>query len=123
MVRAVLRLMALLFAAASFASAEEPQKPLPDLEISTKVTAKELRFDETPNVTVTFSGSPCRETVDESKHENLPKPVQPGVTYKNIKVEVELSSTFKDALKKLEDALEQAARQQAAPREGDEKKP
>lgn len=65
-----------------------------DLAITGSVTARELRFDVVPNPTVEFTGRPQRDTVWEAERENLPRPVQPGVTYRDIGVRLRITSVF-----------------------------
>src|SRR5687768_3077146 len=65
-----------------------------DLSITARVTADSLRFEKVPNTRVEFTGKPERETVWEAERENLPRPVQPGVTYRNIGITLRITSVF-----------------------------
>jgi hypothetical protein len=65
-----------------------------DVSITASVTAKELKFDVVPNPTVKFPGKPERVTVWEADRQNLPKPVEPGVTYRNIGIQLRIASRF-----------------------------
>jgi hypothetical protein len=66
----------------------------PDLAITANVTARELRFEQVPNPRVDFMGRPQRETVWDAARRNLPRPVQPGVTYRDIGIELKITSRF-----------------------------
>ena len=58
----------------------------PDIEVSTRVRAKELRFGRVPETKVSFFGEPAYEASSEVDRENLPEEVEPGVTYKDVEV-------------------------------------
>ena len=77
----------------------------PDLSITARVTARELRFDVVPNPTVEFTGQPRRETVWEADRDNLPRPVQPGVTYRDIGIRLRITSVFADIERIVAEAL------------------
>jgi hypothetical protein len=55
----------------------------PDVEIGARVTARRLRFHERPQADVQLHGE-----VHESgsERENLPEQVEPGVTYRDVRV-------------------------------------
>ena len=76
-----------------------------DVSITANVTAKELKFEVVPNPTVEFFGKPERETVWEADRQNLPKPVQPGVTYRNIGIQLRITSRFADIDRIVSEAL------------------
>lgn len=76
-----------------------------DISITASVTAKELKFEVVPNPTVEFFGKPERETVWEADRQNLPKPVQPGVTYRNIGIQLRITSRFADIDRIVSEAL------------------
>src|SRR5919202_933961 len=88
---------------------ESPQRggagAQPDLSITARVTARELRFEKVPNPKVDFTGRPRRETVWESERENLPKQVQPGVTYRDIGITLRITSVFADIDRIVAEAL------------------
>lgn len=63
---------------------------------------RELRFESVGTPTVEFSGNPTNETVWEAQRENLPKPVQPGVTYTNGGVRLVISTRFQELAQALE---------------------
>jgi hypothetical protein len=58
----------------------------PDVEIEAVVKAKSLRFEHVPETEVSFHGGPEREEVSGSERENLPDEVEPGVTYRDVRV-------------------------------------
>lgn len=90
------------------AAQRDPQSngaPDVDLAITANVTAKELRFDEVPNPKVEFTGKPERVTVWNAERQNLPRPVQPGVTYRDIGVQLKITSVFADIDRIVAEAL------------------
>lgn len=76
-----------------------------DLAITATVTAKELRFEAVPNPTVEFPGRPERDTVWDAVRDNLPRPVQPGVTYRDIGIRLTIVSRFADIERIVAEAL------------------
>ena len=58
----------------------------PDVEMEAVVKAKSLRFERVPDIEVSFHGGPEREQVSGSERENLPDEVEPGVTYRDVRV-------------------------------------
>ncbi|MDQ6788049.1 MAG: hypothetical protein M3033_14690 [Acidobacteriota bacterium] len=76
-----------------------------DLAITATVTARELKFDVVPNPTVEFTGRPERKTVWEADRQNLPRPVEPGVTYRNIGIQLRITSRFADIEQIVAEAL------------------
>jgi len=67
----------------------------PDIEIGAAATAKKLRFRKKPRSDVEFEKrgeanlegiAPEIETSSGSERENLPDEVEPGVTYRDVKV-------------------------------------
>jgi hypothetical protein len=68
-----------------------------DVSITSRVTAQELRFKVVPNSKIEFSGSPQRTTGWQTERVNLPKPVQAGVTYRNIGINLDITSVFSDS--------------------------
>ncbi len=81
-----------------------------DLAITAHVTARELRFDVVPNPRVEFSGQPKRETVWDAARQNLPRPVQPGVTYRDIGIQLVIISVFADIDRIVAEALGEVPR-------------
>jgi hypothetical protein len=59
---------------------------LPDIDVSTGVRAKKLRFGAVPRTRVWFEGEPGEESSTEAERENLPDEVEPGVTYRDVTV-------------------------------------
>lgn len=76
-----------------------------DISITAHVRARSLRFETAPNPTVEFSGSPARDTVWDAQRENLPTPVQPGVTYRDIGIRLKITSVFRDIDRIVAEAL------------------
>jgi hypothetical protein len=58
----------------------------PDVDITTRVRAKELRFRTAPEVNVWFDGEPAQESAVWSERVNLPDEVEPEVTYRDVEV-------------------------------------
>lgn len=61
--------------------------PEPDIEFSSTVEARELRFREAPRTEVVFSGEPGKASAERSRRVNLPEPVEPAVDYREVRVE------------------------------------
>ena len=59
---------------------------LPDVEISTSVRARAIRFGTVPQPRVWFDGEPGVRSSSVSERENLPDAIEPGVTYRDIRV-------------------------------------
>ena len=76
-----------------------------DIAITATVRAKELRFEIVPNPTVEFPGNPKRDTVWDAERENLPRPVEPGVTYRDIGIRLKIVSRFADIDRIVAEAL------------------
>jgi hypothetical protein len=58
----------------------------PDVEISARVRADEIRFECKPEVEVVVVGDTPFSSESGSERENLPDEVEPGVTYRDIEV-------------------------------------
>ncbi|HEY9285782.1 MAG TPA: hypothetical protein VIP46_20195 [Pyrinomonadaceae bacterium] len=93
-------------------SSEAPSQPSrqvsedeADVAITANVTASSLRFEAVPDVTVEFPGRPRRETAWEAERTNLPRPVQPGVTYRDVGVRLKIVSVFADIDRIVAEAL------------------
>lgn len=80
-----------------------------DVAITATVTARELKFEQVPNPTVEFPGAPARETVWEADREKLSRPVEPGVTYRDIGIRLRISSRFADIERIVAEALGEIA--------------
>jgi len=57
-----------------------------DVEVSTGLRAGELRFGIVPDTKVWFEGEPAERSSSETERENLPKRVEPGETYRDVRV-------------------------------------
>jgi hypothetical protein len=62
---------------------ELPEDEVPDVDVSTWVRAKELRFGIVPEVKIWFAGEPGFRASSRTEKENLPDDVEPGVTYRD----------------------------------------
>lgn len=58
----------------------------PDVDISTSVRARWLRFDIVPETKVWFEGEPAESSISETERENLPDEVEAGVVYRDVAV-------------------------------------
>lgn len=96
-----------LFLLAAAAAPAQPSS-LPDVAILATVHARELRFDEKPEVRVevwgSVNGRPAA-TVSTSDRTNLPDEVQPHVTYRDIGILLTITSTLPDIETILDEAL------------------
>ncbi|MGQ0814606.1 MAG: hypothetical protein ACT4O1_09085 [Gemmatimonadota bacterium] len=68
----------------------------PDIAIVARVRAAALRFDVRPSATLQVAGCPAVDTTHVVVRTNLPKPVEPGVTYRNVTVDFRLTTRFRD---------------------------
>lgn len=78
-----------------------------DLVITATVRAKELKFEKVPDTKVEFPGKGKRETVWEADRENLPKPVEPNVTYRDIGIKLRIYSRFSEIQKIVLEAIDE----------------
>lgn len=76
-----------------------------DIAITATVTARELRFEVVPNPTVEFPGKHQRETVWDAERDNLPRSIEPGVTYRDIGIRLKIVSRFADIERIVAEAL------------------
>jgi hypothetical protein len=83
----------------------DPDVEAADIAITANIKAKSLVFEVVPNPTVEFPGTPERNTIWEAKRENLPTPVEPGVTYRDIGIRLKITSVFKDIDRIVAEAL------------------
>ena len=82
-----------------------------DVEIGAAASAKRLRFRTKPDTEVRFGGSPEIESDSHTERENLPEEVEPGVTYRDVKVSWVGGARIDDAaISELEDEIEARAR-------------
>ena len=63
-------------------SDEEPA----DIEVFTGVRAQVLKFGQVPETRVSFEGEPGERSSSKTDRENLPEEVEPGTTYRDVKV-------------------------------------
>lgn len=66
----------------------------PDIAIMARVQAAELRFSAQPNTSLQINGCPQVDTSRVVLRTNLPTPVQPGITYRNVVVDFRLNMKF-----------------------------
>jgi hypothetical protein len=81
-----------------------PAETPPDVELTATVHWRDLRFEQVGTPKVEFSGNPDNETVWHADRENLPTPVEPGVTYQDGGVRLVISSRFRELARALEAA-------------------
>lgn len=86
-----------------------------DISITATVTARELKFEVVANSTVDFSGTFARDTVWDAERENLPRPVEPGVIYRNISVRLVITSIFPEPERVVSEALNESSRPSVSP--------
>ncbi len=72
----------------------DPQTP--DIALFADVRMHELHFEEVPDPEVCFRGNTERNSVWESRRENLPEEVQAGVIYRNARVRLRIASEIVD---------------------------
>jgi hypothetical protein len=83
---------------------EDPDRiEAPDVEIGASVKAKRLRFKDKPRTEVglegearTPEGRADLETTSGSERENLPDEVEPGVTYRDVRVRWRTAARLRD---------------------------
>lgn len=68
---------------------------MPDIELTTSVTADRLRFGDEPETDVRFHGSRGRETFSGADRTNLPEPVEPGTDYHDVHVDYRLATALR----------------------------
>jgi hypothetical protein len=86
-----------------------------DLSITATVTARELRFETVPNPKVEFTGSHERKTEWDAERQNLPRTVEPGVTYRDIGIRLKITSIFADIDRIVAEALGEVSVSDDAP--------
>jgi hypothetical protein len=57
-----------------------------DIDVSTSVRMRSLRFNSVPSTRVWFEGFPDEVNSLHTERKNLPDEVQPGITYENVTV-------------------------------------
>jgi hypothetical protein len=73
-----------------------PDSVKPDVAIIARVQAAEVRFNAQPQASLQLFGCPQIDTSKVVVRTNLPSPVQPGVTYRNVIVDFRLNMKFTD---------------------------
>lgn len=64
----------------------------PDIALGANVKMRELYFERAPDPEVRFRGNTRRNSVWESRRENLPEEVQEGVVYRDAGVRLRIAS-------------------------------
>ncbi|GAA4617816.1 hypothetical protein [Saccharopolyspora hordei] len=64
----------------------------PDVTFTSTVRAEELTFDEVPETHVEFTGDTDDRSTSGSDRTNLPRPVEPHVTYRDIRVDYRIEA-------------------------------
>ena len=62
------------------------KQPLADVEIGAAARAERLRFNRVPETETSFDPGPDGESDSHTERENLPEHVEPGVTYRDVRV-------------------------------------
>lgn len=93
--------------------ARRPDEPrMADIEIGAAAYARRLRFRRKPEAEVEFHGSPEVESDSYTERENLPDEVEPGKTYRDVRVGwVAGARLDDDAADELEERIESKARE------------
>lgn len=66
------------------------EDPAADVRISASVRARELRFEGEPQVEVRIIGCELPDSLVRVQRRNLPERIEPGVTYRDVEVGVEI---------------------------------
>lgn len=109
-IAALLKLV-IVFSCLTYAQTAENKSPAPaddadaDIVILANIKARELTIEAVPNTKVDFFGTHERQTIWEDERQNLPRPVQPGVTYRNIGIQLRIVSRFADIERIVAEAL------------------
>ncbi|HWK90412.1 MAG TPA: hypothetical protein VNP72_10460, partial [Longimicrobium sp.] len=74
----------------SAAAAGDTARARPDVLIRASVRAREVRFASEPRTSVRVGGCAPADSLRVLERRNLPERVQPGVTYRDVYVAVEL---------------------------------
>jgi hypothetical protein len=67
----------------------------PDIEIGAFAKAKKLRFHRKPETDVEFHGEPEIESFSGDVRDNLPDEVEPGKTYRDVKIGWRAAARFR----------------------------
>ena len=79
----------------------------PDIALDADVRMRELHFEEVPVPEVRFRGSTRRNSVWESRRENLPDEVREGVVYRNSGVRLRIASEVVDCDPAIRNSLDE----------------
>lgn len=71
-------------------AARRPESP--DIALTARVKAKQLRFGEVPQTSTEFTGTPGRQSSSGSDRADLPKRVEKDITYRHVRVDYWLES-------------------------------
>ena len=81
------------------ADSARPAAPAaPDLSIRARATTRTLRFDVQPEASVRVWACPLADTTRLVERGGLPRPVQPGVVYRDVTVSAEYAAVLSEAL-------------------------
>lgn len=75
---------------AALQAAVERAASAPDLVIRASASATEVRFRGVPEIEVRLTGCSAPDSVRIVERRNVPHPVEPGVTYRDVFVEVQI---------------------------------
>jgi hypothetical protein len=98
-------LAAMLGLASAPAAAQDACAPLPDLAardstggalvvVRASASIQELRFESQPRTRVRTTGCAALDSVVVTERVNLPDPVEPGVTYRDVRVGIEIRASL-----------------------------
>jgi hypothetical protein len=68
------------------ASATSPSEPRPDVEIEASASAGEVRAFERPRIELSVKGGADARQDDSGQRENLPRRLEPGRMYRDVRV-------------------------------------
>lgn len=71
-------------------AARRPERP--DIALTARVKAKQLRLGEVPQTSSEFTGTPGHQSSSGSDRANLPKRVEKDTTYRHVRVDYWLES-------------------------------
>ena len=90
------------------------KEPEYDVEISATVSADELTFHEAPEVRSRHWGEPASEGTAGSDRSGVPRPVESGVVYEDIRVDYRLASRIRPPEEQPEEQLEEKPAEEPA---------
>jgi hypothetical protein len=73
--------------------ARQPDRP--EIALTARVTARQLRFGEVPRTSTEFTGIPGHQSGSGSNRANLPERVAKDVTYRHVRVDYWLESALR----------------------------